>query len=422
MAPLDEKVVQQLEQQNVKNEDWTLYRDDGWLVLLGGMADMDVVKDILGGLHPNIKWEVNPRGPTAPPVARRDGTVVDASVLEHLDLAIHIINGRLETDLFAKDIPIYVSRRSCHPPAVFQSVAKAVATRLILNCSLERFLSPRIEEYSRYLLASDYSQQEISAAMREARRLDRDELIVKPRRGRRRGGQRKSVLVTTWDPRAPNISKGLKLLTERLYENDENVEVFPRGSVIPGFRRSKNVGEIIAPTKPRREARVNGEGGSCPCSAPRSCILHESGALQRVNTVRSRWDNSVHILKRKTTCNTQNTVYKCYCNCANPVDYVGSAKNGMNRRYSKHKSDIRKKIWHACGLSRHFERHHQGNMEEAISNMRVTLLDHLPGPYNEGRLLELEQNWMYKLGTYERTGCNSRLELTARRRVNYGNS
>ena len=50
--------------------------------------------------------------------------------------------------------------------------------------------------------------------------------------------------------------------------------------------------------------------------------------------------------------------------------------------------------------------------------MRVTLLDHLPGPYNEGRLLELEQNWMYKLGTYEKTNCNPRLELTARRRVN----
>ena len=99
-----------------------------------------------------------------------------------------------------------------------------------------------------------------------------------------------------------------------------------------------------------------------------------------------------------------------------------SAKNEMNRRYSKHKSDIRKKIWQACGLSRHFERHHQGNMEEAISNMRVTLLDHLPGPYHEGRLLELEQSWMYKLGSYERTGCNSRLELTNRRRVNYGNS
>ena len=54
--------------------------------------------------------------------------------------------------------------------------------------------------------------------------------------------------------------------------------------------------------------------------------------------------------------------------------------------------------------------------------MSVTLLDNLPGPYNEGRLLELKQSWMYKLGTYERIGCNSRLELTTRRKENYVNS
>ena len=61
-------------------------------------------------------------------------------------------------------------------------------------------------------------------------------------------------------------------------------------------------------------------------------------------------------------------------------------------------------------------------MEEAISNIRVTLLDPLPGSYSEGRVLELEQGWLHKLGSYGRTGWNSRLELTARRRVNYGNS
>ena len=80
--------------------------------------------------------------------------------------------GSDQTDLYAKDIPIYISRRSCHPPAVFKSVAKAVATRLVTNCSLERFLSPRIEEYTRYLIAPDYSREEVEVAMEEARRLD----------------------------------------------------------------------------------------------------------------------------------------------------------------------------------------------------------------------------------------------------------
>ena len=100
--------------------------------------------------------------------------------------------------------------------------------------------------------------------MEEARRLDRRELVARPRRGRRRGGERKSVLVTTWDPRAPNMKEGLKLLEERLYECEENEAAFARGSVIAGFRRSRNLGEIIAPSRPRRERRVRGREGASP--------------------------------------------------------------------------------------------------------------------------------------------------------------
>ena len=102
--------------------------------------DVPVVDDILQGLHQHIKWELNPNGPSVPPHMNQDGSVVDMTVLEHLDLTIHIIEGQLETDVFAKDIPIYISRKSCHPPFVFSAVAQSVAIRLRTNCSLERFL------------------------------------------------------------------------------------------------------------------------------------------------------------------------------------------------------------------------------------------------------------------------------------------
>ena len=153
----------------MEHKGWSIFRDDGWLVLLGGMGDVPAVEEILQSLHPSIKWDLNPRGPTAPPLLRADGSQVDTSKLEHLDLTIHLLDGKLETDIFQKDIPIYISRRSCHPPATFSAVARAVATRLVMNCSLERFLSPRIEEYTRYLLASDYPRAEVEAAMAEAR-------------------------------------------------------------------------------------------------------------------------------------------------------------------------------------------------------------------------------------------------------------
>ena len=72
----------------MQNTGGTLYRDNGWVVLLGGMEDVPVVEDILGSLDPNIQWEVNPRGPTAPSMVRSNGVVLDTARLEHLDLTI----------------------------------------------------------------------------------------------------------------------------------------------------------------------------------------------------------------------------------------------------------------------------------------------------------------------------------------------
>ena len=105
-----------------------------------------------------------------------------------------MVEDKLETDLYAKDIPIYISRKSCRPPAVFKSVAKSVATRLRLNCSLERFLSPRVEEYTRYLLASDYPRREVEVAMEEGKRLDRGTCWPDTGgRGGRGGGEEESL-------------------------------------------------------------------------------------------------------------------------------------------------------------------------------------------------------------------------------------
>ena len=274
-------------------------------MLLGGMGDLAVVRQILNDLHPAIKWELNPRGPTAPALIGVDGVAINTNILEHLDLAIHLIDGKLKTDVHQKDIPIYISTRSCHPPATFTSVAKSVAIRLVMNCSLERFLSPRIEEYTRYLMTSGYSRTEVEKEMVKARQLDRVELIRRPPRARASG--RKFALVSRWDPRGPNIKEGLKQLESILYENPENLRVFPRGSIISAFRRGRNLGETIAPTNPLRVRRERVEGGSFACDS-RRCLLHQSGALQLVNTITSRSDGQTYRLPKKTTCTTRHVI------------------------------------------------------------------------------------------------------------------
>ena len=191
-----------------------------------------------------------------------------------------------------------------------------------------------------------------------------------------------------------------------------------KGSIIPAFRRGRNLGEVIAPTKPLRERREVVQGGSFPCTS-RQCLLHQSGALQEVTSVTSRRDGQIWQLQKRTECTTPNQIYYILCPCNNPKDYVGSTVN-MKRRWSKHKLDCRKENYN-CGLTRHFEQNHKGDMEAAISNLQITMLDHLVGPYREEKLLQIEKDWILNMGTFGPTGLNTRNQLLTGQRRNWGN-
>ena len=419
MGELDEKVVERLEDKGVENTGWTIYRDDAWLVALNGLEDVPVIEDILQNLHPNIEWEINPRGPSIQPLVNPDGSLLDRTTLEHLDLTIHFVDNQLETDIFAKDVPIYVSTKSCHPPQVFKSVAKSVGIRLRINCSLDRFLSPRIEEYTRYLVASNYDRVEVEKTMEECKGMDRKELIRKSRRNRRNAGPKKIVFTSKWDPRGPNVHEAMKSFQRCLYMDKENEKAFPPGTLMNGFRRQKNVGEIIAPSKPIRVAKQQPAGGrGCyPCNAPRSCNLHQSGALQLVNSIKSSYDGVVHKIYKHLECTTPNVIYHIRCPCASG-NYVGSTTD-MKARWSQHKSDMRHGNWTACGLTRHFGQCHRHNMEETIAKLEVTLLDSCEVEEN---LKRVEDKWMCNLGTLFIGGLNTRNEVVNNSRKNFGRS
>jgi predicted GIY-YIG superfamily endonuclease len=193
----------------------------------------------------------------------------------------------------------------------------------------------------------------------------------------------------------------------------------PKGSIITGFRRQKNLGEIIAPSKPKRVAGgTGGEGGCFACSAPRACTLHQSGTLQKVKRIQSRYDGAWHSIRKKLTCVTPNVIYYILCPCGHPTDYVGSTGD-FKKRLSGHKTEIGSHNWKACGMTRHFGDHHTGDMEVAIANLQVILVDCLMGEYSEKGLKRIEDKRMVNLGTLF---TNSRNEVLSNRRRNYGGS
>ena len=144
---------------------------------------------------------------------------------------------------------------------MINSVAKRVALRLRINYSLDRFLTPRIEEYTSHLVASKYNREEVKQIKRECSKLDRVDLVRRPRRNKNGRGQKKMVLFSKWDSRGHNVHDALKKFKLILYMNKENEIAFPAGSLISGFRRQNNIGEMIAPSKPVMVAPQKPVGG-----------------------------------------------------------------------------------------------------------------------------------------------------------------
>ena len=138
-----------------------------------------------------------------------------------------------------------------------------------------------------------------------------------------------------------------------------------------------------------------------------------------VTRVTSRGDGREWRLRRRITCSSMNTIYYILCPCTTPRDYVSSAKN-FKQRWSSHKSDIRMGNWNNCGLTRHFQQHHQGELEETINNLQVTLVDQQVGEYREEKLLQFEKDWILRMGTSGPTGLNTRNQLLTNQRRNWG--
>ena len=80
---------------------FSMYRDDGFDVLLRGERDLHQFKNHLNNLHPNLKFETK---------SGKEGS--------YLDLWITLKDGKIETRSFKKFEPTYLDPKSCHDKSV----------------------------------------------------------------------------------------------------------------------------------------------------------------------------------------------------------------------------------------------------------------------------------------------------------------
>ena len=167
--------------------------------------------------------------------------------LHVLDLTLYLIHGFIRTDVYSKptDSHLYLPPSGCHPKHVFKAIPFGLATKLKRNCSDETFFAERTAEYKGYLLNQGLSSKLVKDQFSKASAIFRNDLL------RTRGKEAKKLIpfVITFNPNLPDVGNIVRKHLFILQSNPKLKELFSRGSVIPAFRRSKNLKELLVPSR-----------------------------------------------------------------------------------------------------------------------------------------------------------------------------
>lgn len=192
--------------------------------------------------------------------------------------------------------------------------------------------------------------------------------------------------------------------------------IFPPKSIIPAFRRTKNLKELLAPSKLKIYDNSSGnqveQKGCFKCKTRCDLCQHffeESDSFKSFTTGHS------YKIKEWTTCSSTNVIYLVSCYKCN-VQYVGSTCNSFKVRFRNHKSAMINNK-NTCEVAIHFNQ-----AAHSMSDFKFTCIEQILNHNNSdinSKLLTREAYWMTQLRTLQPYGLNKRKEYKSKNRINY---
>ena len=147
------------------------------------------------------------------------------------------------------------------------------------------------------------------------------------------------TLVLDNNPIWPDIQNIIRKHVHLLRSSPQITEIVPAKSVFPAYHRTKNLKEVLAPSKFRTSSAnptVN-EGGCFKCDKNR-CDLCKNFLLQA-----SKFQSSATLrhypIQQKLSCSSKNVIYLATC-CKCNLQYVGSTSTEFKIRVRNHKSNM----------------------------------------------------------------------------------
>ena len=378
---------------------WWRYRDDVFDLWQQGLPALETFTQYINSLYPTIKFEL----------------VYSESHLNMLDVTLHLIDGFIRTDVYSKptDSHLYLPPSSSHPKHIFKAIPYGVALRLKRNCSENEFFTKRCEEYSGYLVNQGYPMNLVNDQFSKASLIPRKDLLkqkVKASKGI-------FPFVTTFNPNLPNLNHIIKKHLHLLESNPKLKEFFPKNSIIPSYRRSKNLKEILAPSKfePRELQNNNSpEGGCFKCDKSR-CDLCKN-YLAECKDFGSFITGKSYAIRPKLTCDSKNVIYLISCKKCR-LQYIGSTTTEFKVRFRNHKSSMitNKKT---CEVAVHFN-----NTPHSLQEFSFQCIDQIthtnPQVGIDKLLITKEAYWSAQLFTLSPHGLNKRYEFHSKNRIHF---
>ena len=226
-------------------------------------------------------------------------------------------------------------------------------------------------------------------------------------------------LVLDYNPILPDIQNIIKKHFHLLRSSPQIAEMFPAKSVFPAYRRTKNLKEVLAPSKLRQNSAANqmfNEGGCFKCDKNR-CDLCKNFLLQ-ASKFQSSATGRHYPIRQKLPCSSKNVIYLATCYRCN-LQYVGSTSTEFKVRFRNHKSNMLNNR-RTSELAVHYN-----SSQHDISQMRFTVIEQVVSFQNplhlDQLLLTREAYWMTQLFTFNPHGLNKRREFRSKNRINYHN-
>ena len=267
------------------------FRDDCFLLWNGSEDMLRKFVYFVNILDPSLKFTVEIGGKT----------------LKFMDLLIKIVNGKLETTVYSKQIDchLYLHNDSCHPRSTKLGVEKGVALRLRRICSTEDEFDNQSKNYMAFLANREHPPREIIKNFEHTKQVNRREARTK----RVHGEEKKHRFFTEFNPYSPNISKILKKHEHLLRGHEKLNKLFPPSSFQVVHRRSKNLQELMLRADPYSVRPIEMDCQYTKCGRCDSCKNFVIGE----NTIKSTATGKVFKLRKNLDCSTPNVIYVCEC-------------------------------------------------------------------------------------------------------------